>query len=580
MKKAYIILFAIFLLALFIRSYKLGSIPQGFYNDESMFGYEAYSILKTGKDQFGNVLPVTFQAFGDYRPGLFIYTLVPFIQLLGLTEFATRFPAALFSALTVFPIFFIADELFKNKKAALLTAIIFTLSAFSIVLARISHETNLATFLVSCGIAFLLRYLRLRKNLHLFIALCFFAVSVYAYYTPRVFVPLFLAITYFLYIPIKKYIKTYAGSFFLTVMLLLPMLIVLTTSSTGWSRVNSISIWGDAGIQSQMLQFRHEDVLMGGHFSRLFHNKITINALAFTQNFLVHFDPYFLFFNGDPNKLYSVPGIGILYFAEALFLVIGVYFLISKKHHYLLLLGTWFILGILPDALTRLSPAAPRIHLTLPLVSILAGFGLWHFYQWGKKLKYLGYSALVFVAGIFIFQHLFFLQSHFVHAQVRLAKEWHYGVREAINYVQKHESDYGLIWSTKQVHEWINYAFYLKYPPEQIQKEIQLVDYNEYGLGWVYGFGKYRFTNLPSLYDFSQNILYVADIGEFPPEAKPLHVINYPDGSPAYAFMDTSSLQRDCPECDIYTKEERAIRAEEEAQKQTDLLNSPPLTVN
>ena len=43
-------LIPILLLAAFLRFYKLGQVPSGFVNDEAAFGYNAYSILKTGRD--------------------------------------------------------------------------------------------------------------------------------------------------------------------------------------------------------------------------------------------------------------------------------------------------------------------------------------------------------------------------------------------------------------------------------------------------------------------------------------------------------------------------------------------------
>ena len=75
---------AIFLLALFLRFYLLPIHPAGLYWDEYDTGYQAYSLLKTGRDYFGNLFPAHLQSFADYRSGLYMYLTVPFIKTIGL----------------------------------------------------------------------------------------------------------------------------------------------------------------------------------------------------------------------------------------------------------------------------------------------------------------------------------------------------------------------------------------------------------------------------------------------------------------------------------------------------------------
>ena len=46
--------------------------PPGLYIDEASIGYNAYSILTTGKDQYGVPYPIWFESFGDYNFRFFI----------------------------------------------------------------------------------------------------------------------------------------------------------------------------------------------------------------------------------------------------------------------------------------------------------------------------------------------------------------------------------------------------------------------------------------------------------------------------------------------------------------------------
>ncbi len=55
------ILCLIILLSLILRFYQLGKNPPSLDWDETAHGYNAYSILKTGRDEYGNKLPLLFR---------------------------------------------------------------------------------------------------------------------------------------------------------------------------------------------------------------------------------------------------------------------------------------------------------------------------------------------------------------------------------------------------------------------------------------------------------------------------------------------------------------------------------------
>src|SRR3989344_5188900 len=102
------VLILIILLAAFLRFYNLSKTPPSLYWDEASLGYNAYSILKTARDEHGQFLPITnFAAFGDYKPPGYIYLTVPSIAIFGVNEFAIRFPSAFFGTLTVLLAFFL-----------------------------------------------------------------------------------------------------------------------------------------------------------------------------------------------------------------------------------------------------------------------------------------------------------------------------------------------------------------------------------------------------------------------------------------------------------------------------------------
>ena len=77
------ILGAILLLSLLVRLYKLDTIPFGLSIDEASMGYNAYSLLQTGKDRYGEAFPVIFRSFGSFQAPLYTYFTVPAIFLFG-----------------------------------------------------------------------------------------------------------------------------------------------------------------------------------------------------------------------------------------------------------------------------------------------------------------------------------------------------------------------------------------------------------------------------------------------------------------------------------------------------------------
>src|SRR5262245_24665404 len=99
--KTILILSAIILLATVLRFYQIQTNPPGLFWDETAYGYDAYSLLKTGSDHHGRFLPLFFESFGDWKLPVFFYLLVPSVALFSLSEFAIRFPTAFFGVLLV-----------------------------------------------------------------------------------------------------------------------------------------------------------------------------------------------------------------------------------------------------------------------------------------------------------------------------------------------------------------------------------------------------------------------------------------------------------------------------------------------
>src|SRR3972149_8030343 len=93
--KQIIFLSLLLIVGIFMFFHKLDVIPPGFYVDEALHGYSAYSILETGKDEYGKDFPMVFRMYGSYNEPLYIYLSTLPIKIWGLTAFSVRSIAAL-----------------------------------------------------------------------------------------------------------------------------------------------------------------------------------------------------------------------------------------------------------------------------------------------------------------------------------------------------------------------------------------------------------------------------------------------------------------------------------------------------
>src|SRR6266567_6149312 len=127
-----IILGVILLLALVLRLWQLGAVPPSPDWDEVALGYDAYSLIHTGRDEYGKFLPVVLRSFDDYKPALYAYLTIPTVSLFGLTVIAVRLPSVIFGVLAVLATFYLMRELFKRDSLALVVAFLLAISPWSL----------------------------------------------------------------------------------------------------------------------------------------------------------------------------------------------------------------------------------------------------------------------------------------------------------------------------------------------------------------------------------------------------------------------------------------------------------------
>ena len=237
-----VLLTLIILLGFTVRFYKLGSIPQSVYGDEIAFSWNAYSILKTGLDEYGISYPLQFRSFGDYKSPLPVYILVPFIWAFGLSALTIRSVVVIFATLSIIFVYLLTQESQKVflggkvfTKLSLLSAFLFAISSWHIHLSRGYFEATIALFFTISASYFLLKGMQQLR--YAYLSIFFFTLSCYTYFTPRITAPLMIvSFLFYLKLVLRKYSLKNILLLIVSFFLLISPLIFLSATKEGSSR--------------------------------------------------------------------------------------------------------------------------------------------------------------------------------------------------------------------------------------------------------------------------------------------------------------------------------------------------------
>lgn len=545
-KLVLILLGIIFIFGLFIRLNALGSFPVGFHQDEASLGYNGYSLLKTGKDENNNFLPLYIDMFGDNRPSGYHYlTIIP-IVLFGLNEFSTRLPGAVFGSLTIVAFYFLVASLFKNKQLGLLNSLLIAIAPWHVSLSRASDEAIVALFFIIIGFMFLIKSLQRQNKKQLIIGSVFLTISFFFYHTPRVFVPLLVLASFLTCFPIikksdLKYKLTCVSSF-IFISFIAFLLVFFVAGGTGrFGQVNIFSNFETKFFQIQQIQ---EDAVAHSQYfaSRFFHNKITNVLLVFISNYFDYFSLNFLFTKGGLPIWYSIPRQGLLYLIELPFIVIGIYQLIKRKLERTQFIPfLWLLLGPFVAATTM--DDIPNINRGLVMFPMLELFATFGFVLIINSLKKKQRSIFVFISSIgLIISFLYFSHQYYYNAKVHNPWYRNNGFKDMMNEVKRSYNSYDKIVMTKyQGGTYPLVLFYMQYDPNQYQKEGSPKS-KEYS-----GFGKFFFVpqDCPSVQTTkntpSANHILFIDYGgckwDKSLSFKKITYINREDGSKAFRIV-------------------------------------------
>lgn len=538
MSKTNLILAAILAVAIILRFWQLGNVPISLDWDEAALGYNAYSILETGKDEYGNFLPVMLKSFGDYKPALYAYASIPGIGIMGLNDFSVRFPSALSGVLAVFLTFLIVKELFRSNKLALLSALFLALSPWHIQFSRTAFEANLGLTLNLLTIFLFVKGLK-RTNLLILSAITS-GLSIYAYQSEKIFAPLLMISLIVIFRKeLLKLNRKYLYAFVITGLIVIsPMLIstVLHPETLNRARSTGISINDNffSHTSERMIINRENNdylgILMDNSKVKLIRHGI--------DAYLSHYDLNWLFITGDLPR-HHAPYMGLLYLWELPFILIGLYVLIfspkvgNKSKAFIL---GWILISPIPASLTSDVPHAVRTLNFLPTFQIVTALGFLYSFIWLKetvrnKIIQIGVAAVILIA--ISINLVFYLNQYFVQQNKIYSKEWQYGYEEAVKFVTEEGKDYKNIIVSNEVpldQSYIFFLYHLKFDPQSYQNTSHDVT--------NHNFDKFTFRKINWDQDkYLKDTLLIGKPGDFQKDAEPLKLIKYLNGEEAIKIV-------------------------------------------
>ncbi|MEJ2441436.1 MAG: glycosyltransferase family 39 protein [Patescibacteria group bacterium] len=482
----------ILILAAVLRFFWISSNPPALNWDEVSHGYNAYSILKTGKDEWGKTFPLIFRAYGDYKLPVYIYLTSLSESLFGLNAFAVRLPSVLAGIAVVLFTYLLVKKLI-NKEVAVLTSLLVAVEPWSFFLSRGAFEANLSLAFIVSGVFFFIEGLEKKK--YLLISAILLGLSVWTYNSARIFVPLISIVLGLVYkkeiIQIwKKDRKSIVSCSLVFALFLLPMFWQLLNPA-GQARYEWVAII-DEGAITRINEARGMSNLPP-FLARAIHNKGTYFLGQFFINWFSHFSPDFLFFNGGSHYQFSIPNQGLLYVVNLAFFIIGLLVLVKSKKKSSYLILAWLVLGPVASSLTREAPHVLRAITVLPMPMVISAYGLISLIKRFEKYKVV---ILVLYIIVLIISAENYLLDYFDTYREKYSWAWQYGYEQAVSKAKENYGEFDKIIVTKKYgepHEF--FLFFWPWDPGEYRNDPNLNRFYQSNWYWVDGFDKFYFVN-------------------------------------------------------------------------------------
>lgn len=455
------------------RTMWLSKSPPSLNWDEAAIGYNAYSLLETGRDEYGRFMPLTLRSFDDYKGAIYAYLTVPFIKILGLNQTAVRLPSALAGVGLIFLAYLLGKKI-ESEMTGVFAALAVALSGWGLIFSRTAFESNLGLFFLMLGI-----YLSIfsKKNIYNLLWGSFWLIiSAYTYHSEKMVVPFILL---WILIRYKKiFSKKIAVVYGLFLFFLGTPLIFTFFWGGGNLRFKGTSI-------AKLWPFKPEQSFL---------HPVSMPFYFLNESFgriLAPLSPANLFVRGSVGGAQQIYMAGIYPVSFMAVFVVGIFSFVKnfKKHFYLFVL--LFVFGIVPVISWNWFSLVRSIPFVF-MLSIIIGVGVSFVYKNLGRFKNL---FLIIFLGFLMLEGIYNLNSAWMSVPAYFAGDYQDGMSDLVKGIQKNEAGFDrIIVDTNQAQAYIFMLFYGKFDPAEYQKlslELSPEDLKEHT-----GFGKYEFRDL------------------------------------------------------------------------------------
>ena len=494
-------LIIVLLLALLLRVYRFGQVPVSLHGDEVGVGFNAWSILTLGVDEYGQKWPIALRA--DIPPLNFYLTAISML-IFGKTETAIRFPAVVYGLAMIVGVYFLGRKLFDTK-TALLSSLWLAINPWHIQVSRIAHEASLGVLLQVMGTLGFVN--GIRKPRWLIVAVGMWGVSLYAYHAPRLTTPLLILGCVWIF---RKQLTgkvrlwlMWTGGVFLVMMI--PLMVLVVSRPLNANRLAGISIF----IREATLKLSRQEIPRSSKLATIiFHNPLVVYTLAIGSQYARYLDPTILFFDTSLLRYFQVSRVGLFYFWDIPFFLTGIYWLVGQGKDRQKVVLWWLAIAPLAGAITLGTPNVGRSLMLLPVWQMVVAVGVIKAWQRWR-------GVVVGSGVILMFEVSFFLHQYLVQSPFEFAEQWDYGMKQAVLFIEPRENEVAQIIFTDAFKQ--PYIFLLFYG-DKSYSWISSVGGERHSFIGYKRLGKYEFRPIDWSKDSQlKNALIVGSSREIPP---------------------------------------------------------------
>jgi 4-amino-4-deoxy-L-arabinose transferase-like glycosyltransferase len=449
----------------FARIYRVTDIPPSLDWDEAAVGYNAWTIIHSGMDEWGNTFPVVFKSFEDYKNPIHFYVTALFVTVIGLSDLSIRLPMVVLGTVNILLLYILGSMLFKNRLIGLFSAFSLAISPYAVSFSRFNHELQVVLFFFMFSTIIFVWGVNTMDKKKIIISGFLFGLTLLTYNSAKIAVmPLvaFLFLTTFRHhYALKKALTT------ATVLFLIFFIVIITNSDLlGLAR-------------AKQTQYTEVDIKETSFYKS--HQSVTLAYLQIVgTQYLQHFSPAYLFVSGSSNPRLSWQVSGLFYWLDLPFLIWGLIELARRRTKESLFLLMWVLIAPIPSSLVKESPHPARAMFMVGSFHLVIGVGMFGAFQFLMRILSKITSRETLVTGVvtllicglyiklFATDYQNYLKNYNEHAI-----EWQFGMKQIAEFVAKHQEYKEVYITADRSQPYIFLLNYLQVPVDEFRKTVQ-----------------------------------------------------------------------------------------------------------